>query len=252
METETGRPVIEVEGVHHAFGSHLVLEDVSLRVDEGDFLAVIGPNGSGKSTLVKIILGLLRPRSGTVRLFGTPLAAFHDWHRVGYVPQKATHVDPLFPITASEVVGLGRLARARFPRWLGPADREAVRSALAAVGMSGHAATRIGELSGGQQQKVFIARALVNRPDILFLDEPTTGIDAESQGQFYDMLDRFNRRGLTIVLVTHDIGVVNKHVTKVACLNQRLVFHGSHAEFCSSPRAQALIPGDDHLVCHRH
>ena len=112
---------------------------------------------------------------------------------------------------------------------------------------------RIGELSGGQQQRVFIARAIVNGPEVLFLDEPTAGVDADTQARFYEMLADLNRKeGLTIVLITHDFGIITKHVNKVACLNQRLFFHGTHDEFCSSSVVQELLHGEHHLICHRH
>ncbi len=246
------KALVEIEKVSYSVGGHLILKDVTFNITKGDFLAVIGPNGSGKSTLIKIILGLLRPDSGGVRIMGVPIHEFHEWRAVGYVPQKATHVDPLFPISVREVVALGRIAGKRWPRWMGRDDMAAVELALDMVGMAGYGDRRINALSGGQQQRVFIARAIVNTPSILFLDEPTTGIDAGAQEDFYSLLDRLNREGITIVLVTHDIGVVNKHVSKVACLNQTLVFHGTHQEFCSSKEARALIPGEDHLVLHRH
>jgi zinc transport system ATP-binding protein len=112
---------------------------------------------------------------------------------------------------------------------------------------------RIGRLSAGQQQRVFIARAIVNRPRILFLDEPTTGVDAETQDQFYVLLDQLNKReGITIVLITHDIGIVDRHITQVACLNQRLVYHGGHAEFCRSDTLRDWLGGGNHLLSHRH
>ncbi len=247
-----GKILIQVQNVYFAYRHRNVLEDISFSIGEGDFLAIIGPNGSGKSTLIKLILGLLTPTKGQITLFGRPVEDFDQWHLLGYVPQKATHVDPLFPISVAEVVGLGLLAAKRPPRWLGPKDKEAVERALSQVGMEEHSGRRIGDLSGGQQQRVFIARAIVNQPRILFLDEPATGIDAAAQEDFYVLLDSLNKAGITIVLITHDIGVVNKHVNKVACLNKRLVFHGTHEEFCSSPRAQALIPGEHHLILHRH
>jgi zinc transport system ATP-binding protein len=131
--------------------------------------------------------------------------------------------------------------------------RARVRRALAVVGMADFGKEPIGRLSGGQQQRVFIARALVTSPRILFLDEPTTGVDAETQAAFYDLLDRLNRdEGLTIVLVTHDIGVVNKHVNRVACLNQKLVYHGDHEGFCRSAAFRDMIGRGDHLVSHEH
>ena len=148
---------------------------------------------------------------------------------------------------------MGLLSGKRFPRLLTRQDEAAIERALEQVDMKELKSRRIGELSGGQQQRVFIARAIVNGPDILFLDEPTAGVDAETQARFYEMLAELNlKKGLTIALITHDFGIVTKHVNRVACLNQRLFFHGTHEEFCSSEVVQELLHGEHHLVCHRH
>lgn len=245
-------PVV-LRSVSFSYGGPPVLLDVDLTIREGDFLAVIGPNGSGKTTLVKIALGLLTPTSGTVELFGRPPREFNDWDWIGYVPQKATHIDPLFPASVEEVAGMV-LAASSHPRGrTRRSDKERVMQALSSVGLADFRKEPIGRLSGGQQQRVFIARALVTRPRILFLDEPTTGVDAETQGAFYDMLDRLNsRESLTIVLITHDIGIVNKHVNRVACLNQRLVYHGSHEDFCRSEVFRDMVTRGDHLISHTH
>jgi zinc transport system ATP-binding protein len=246
--------MIRVRNVSFRYGSTPVLIDVSFPIREGDFLAIIGPNGSGKTTLVKIILGLLKPNSGSVEIFGEALEEFRDWKKIGYVPQKATHIDPFFPASVDEVVGMALLSgpwllsRARKSR-----DSLAIEDALSQVGMAAYRDWPIGRLSGGQQQRVFIARALVSSPRILFLDEPTTGVDAETQGNFYDMLDRLNKQeGLSIVLITHDIGIINKHVTRVACLNQKLAYHGTHEEFCRSAAFKDMVSKGDHLVSHEH
>ncbi len=245
-------PLIAIKNLYFSYGDQLVLEDINLEINAGDFLAVLGPNGSGKSTLLKLILGLLEPQKGEIFLFGVPAKEFRERWRLGYVPQRATaKVDPVFPVTVEEVVGFGLLARKRFPRFLGPEDRSKIREALAQVEMEGFLHRRLCELSGGQQQRVFIARAIVSAPEVLLLDEPTTGVDVSTQERFYDLLGELNRQGLTIVIVTHDIGIVNKHVKQVACLNRRLVYHGSHEEFCSSPRLKEFV-GDHHLVIHRH
>ncbi len=245
--------LIVLRGVSFRYDGTPVLVDIDLTIREGDFLAIIGPNGSGKTTMVKVILGLLPPSAGEVRLFGRTPAEFTDWGKIGYVPQKATHVDPFFPASVEEVVGMALMAG---PRPGSPSGRDArarVREVLEHVGMGGSARTPIGRLSGGQQQRVFIARALVTSPRVLFLDEPTTGVDADNQASFYEILDRLNRdEGLTIVLITHDIGIVNKHVTSVACLNQRLSYHGSHAEFCRSDVFRDMVTRGDHLIAHEH
>jgi len=245
--------LISVENVSFGYGETVVLQEVSFDIASADFLALTGPNGSGKTTLLRIILGLLKPSQGRIFLLGEEIERFRHWNRIGYVPQKATNVDPLFPATVREIVAMGLLSQKSFPRFLKRGDEAGIDRALKRVGMEGLKNRRIGELSGGQQQRVFIARAIVNTPDVLFLDEPTAGVDAETQTRFYEMLSELNRRErLTIVLITHDFSVITKHVNKVACLNQRLFFHGTHEEFCSSPVVQELLQGEHHLVCHRH
>ncbi len=245
--------LITVRDVSFQYDGTPVLIGVNLDIREGDFLAIIGPNGSGKTTLLKIILGLLRPSRGRVEIMGRAIEGFTDWRSIGYVPQKATSIDPFFPASVEEVVGMALLSNAGVFGGAARSQSEAVRRALEQVGMEAYKKARVGRLSGGQQQRVFIARALVTEPRILFLDEPTTGVDAETQDRFYDMLDRLNaERGITIVLVTHDIGVVNKHVAQVACLNQKMVYHGTHAEFCTSEVFRDLVLRDGHLVAHEH
>ena len=245
--------LINARGITFRYDSSPVLLDVSLTISEGDFLAIIGPNGSGKTTLVKVILGLLRPAAGRVEIMGRPLEEFTDWRLIGYVPQKATAIDPFFPASAEEVVGMALLSNRQVLRSASGAEAGAVRRALRDVGMEAYEKWPIGRLSGGQQQRVFIARALVSRPRILFLDEPTTGVDAETQSRFYDMLDRLNREdGLTIVLITHDIGIVNRHVSQVACLNLRMVYHGSHKEFCQAEAFKEMFAHGDHVIAHKH
>ncbi|MGB9005866.1 MAG: metal ABC transporter ATP-binding protein [Candidatus Aminicenantales bacterium] len=245
--------LVSLQGVSFAFGDRPVLESISFDIASRDFLAVLGPNGSGKTTLLKIILNLLKPQQGRVLIRGQFVEEFEDWGRIGYIPQKATHVDPYFPASVAEAVSMALSPRAGRGSGQKLPGRQEVSRALRLVGMEDFQDRLIGRLSGGQQQRVFIARALVNRPYLLLLDEPTTGVDAETQEHFYDMLGRFNKEeGITIVLVTHDIGVVDNHVTRVACLNQNLTYHGSHREFCRSGAFREMIAGGRHLVAHRH
>ncbi|MGD2245023.1 MAG: metal ABC transporter ATP-binding protein [Candidatus Aminicenantes bacterium] len=247
------KPLIIVNNVSFSYGHIQVLKDVTFAIHTGDFLAIIGPNGSGKTTLVKTILGLLKPSNGEIRILGKPVDEFANWSRIGYVPQKATHVDPLFPASIKEVVAMELLASRKFPGMKKREEEFSIDKALKQVGMEDFKNWRIGSLSGGQQQRVFIARAIVNQPHILFLDEPTTGVDTETQERFYDMLDSLNKKeGITIVMITHDIGIVNKHVNKVACLNQKLVYHGTHEEFCQSQAFKEMLAGGHHLISHRH
>ena len=251
--SKEGTSQISVEAVDFKFGANQVLSEISFEINRGDFLALIGPNGSGKTTLVKLLLGILPLQKGEIILFGKSIRAFGDWRRLGYVPQNATHIDPLFPASVKEVVAMGLLSGRKFPYFFSRKEDEQIAEALEKVDMSEFEGRRIGELSGGQQQRVFIARAVVNHPEILILDEPTTGVDASTQALFYDMLNLLNQEhSITIMLITHDIGVVTKYVTKVACLNQRLVFHGTHDEFCQSSVVEAFLKGERHLICHRH
>lgn len=245
-------PLIEIKGVSYDYGYGDVLQNVSFPIYKGDFLAIIGPNGSGKTTLLKIILGLIKPAKGEVKILGKPVAEFTDWRKVGYIPQKATHIDSFFPVSVREVVAMGVLSSRRLPSF-SKEDEAFISWALQQVGMEEHKNRRIGSLSAGQQQRIFIARAIAHQPKILFLDEPTTGVDAVTQGHFYDMLHCLNSdQGITIVMITHEIGIINKHVTRVACLNQKLVYHGSHEEFCRSEEFKKMLANGDHLISHHH
>jgi zinc transport system ATP-binding protein len=245
--------VVELEGVSFAYGELTILEGIDLAVQPGDFLGIIGPNGSGKTTLLRIVLGLLTPTSGTVGLFGEPPAAFRDWGRLGYVPQRAA-LDPALPATVQEVVATGLTRGRRRLAAAGVSTGARVREVLAQAGMAAQARTRIGALSAGQQQRVLIARALVSRPELLILDEPTGGVDPEAQSSFYTLLHDLNReQAVTLILVSHDIAVVAREVTQLACLNRRLVFHGRPADFLSDAAALTALYGPAmRVVTHEH
>lgn len=207
-----------------------ILEDINLVIERGDFLGIIGPNGSGKTTLLKIMLGIIKMKSGTVKLYGEDVHHFKDWHRIGYVPQHAINFDVNFPASVFEVVSMGRFSKKGLFRRLGQKDLKIIDEALEIVGMKEFKNKRIGELSGGQKQRVFIARALASEPELLILDEPTAGVDVRVQKEFYDFLERLNKeRKITLVLVTHDIGTVTSRVVKVACINKKL-FPECHPE----------------------
>ena len=246
------RPYVEIEDVEFDYGVVRVLEDINLTVAPGDFLGIIGPNGSGKTTLLRIMLGLLLPARGTIRLFGHPPSSFRQWGRLGYVPQKAT-LDPTLPATVHEVVATGLVPTLGLFERIGAAHRKRISDVLGHVGMQAHATARIGALSTGQQQRVLIARALVSNPELLILDEPTGGVDPEAQTSFYALLHHLNReREVTLILVSHDIGVVAKEVTKLACLNRRLIFHGRPGDFLSDAALTALYGPSMRVVSHHH
>ncbi|MGN1401667.1 MAG: metal ABC transporter ATP-binding protein [Bacillus sp. (in: firmicutes)] len=219
--------IIKLEDISYRYSKEKVLEHISLSIPKGAFLAIVGPNGSGKSTLLKLILGLLKVQEGSIELFGTRIQNFKEWDRIGYVSQKANSFNSGFPATVSEVVMSGLTKKIGLFHFAKKTDHTKVEKALAAVGMTEFAKRNIGELSGGQQQRVFIARALVSDPELLILDEPTVGVDAANEIQFYKMVGHLNKDlGITMMLVTHDLEAVKDRVTHVACLNKHLHFHG--------------------------
>ena len=198
-------PVIEVRDGSVSLGGRPVLRGIDLRIEPGEVVAVLGANGSGKSTLVRTTMGLGPTSRGEVRLFDTELDRFRDWKRVGFVPQRATAAAGV-PASVREVVSSGRLSRRSLLRPLRKADRAAVEDAIAAVGLTDRAKDGVSTLSGGQQQRVLIARALAGEPELFVLDEPTAGVDLQSQQAFADALRVLVARGATIVLVAHELG----------------------------------------------
>ena len=210
-----------MNNVSFAYNGQTVLQDVSLEIRPGDFMAMIGPNGGGKTTVVKLILGLLKPDTGVIRVTGR--SAQKASASIGYVPQDV-HINRSFPITALDVVLMGKLEpKNRWARKTESNRREAL-AALARLEMAPLAEKKIGELSGGQCQRVFIARALVTRPQLLLLDEPTASIDTKGQAEFFEMLKDLNR-DVTIVVVSHDLLAVSRYVKSVACVNRVLHYH---------------------------
>ncbi|MDG5778906.1 metal ABC transporter ATP-binding protein [Haloarculaceae archaeon H-GB1-1] len=223
---------MDLSNVEFGYTATPVVEDISLTIDAGEYVAVVGPNGSGKSTLMKLMLGLLRPDEGSATLFGEPSHSFDDGSRIGYVAQHASASKDM-PITVREVVKMGRFPHVGFGL-LSRADWEIVDRALETVGMSGFANRRVTQLSGGQRQRAFIARALASEADLLVLDEPTVGVDVESVDAFYDLLEGLNEEGITVLLIEHDLGAVTDHADRVVCLNREVYFDGPTEEFVES------------------
>lgn len=239
-------PVIALEHVWFSYGGTPVVEDASLEVERRDFLCLIGPNGGGKTTLLKLMLGLLAPDRGAVRVFGE--APARGRMRLGYVAQSFLY-DPQFPMRVYDVVLMGRLDRRRW--WGGPggADRDAARAALAQVGLDGLRHRPFADLSGGERQRVLIARALAAEPEALLLDEPTANVDPGAEGGLYELLRELNAR-LALVLVSHDLGFVTQLVKRVACVNRRVVVHPTSA--VSGEMILETYGRDVRLVRHDH
>lgn len=213
--------IINLKNVWVYLNDVSALEDVTLSVGQNDFLGIIGPNGGGKTTLLKAILGLIKPDKGEINVFGKSPKEGRKF--IGYLPQY-TLFDPNFPINVFDVVLMGRYNGAF--RNYSMEDKKSVTNALKTVDMLKFKDRQIGRLSGGQMQRVFVARAITREPKLLLLDEPMASIDPEMQKSFYELLSRLKKK-MAIVLVTHDIGVVSTYVEKIACLNRRLFYHGS-------------------------
>ena len=224
---------IRVENVSFAYDDQPVLRNVSMSIESGDFLGLIGPNGSGKTTLLEIMLGLQTPDSGTVELFGTPAKKFSEGTRLGYVSQRSPDAESMMPVTVREVVEMGRYPHVGLGR-LPADDHRIIDEAIETVGMSPYADRRISNLSGGQKQRAYIARALASEADLLALDEPTVGVDADAVEQFYELLSELNTEGITIVLIEHDIGMVSQYADTMACLDGELYEHCATSEFLES------------------
>jgi zinc transport system ATP-binding protein len=227
-------PLVEADLVSFSYDETPVLVGVSLAVRRGEFVALVGPNGSGKSTLLKILLGLLRPTSGRVRIFGQAPERFTERWRLGYVPQRPELTSEI-PATVEEVVSVGRLPRRGWWRRMRPADREIAGHAIDSVALGASRSRPVNELSGGQQQRTFIARAFASEPDLLVLDEPIAGIDRESQDRFRDSLVHLvAEHGAGVLLVSHELSAVARDLDRVIVLKNRVLFDGPPSELMAT------------------
>jgi zinc transport system ATP-binding protein len=238
-------PVVEIRDLGYRYdGGPPVLEDVNLEIASGDFASVIGPNGGGKTTLVKLIVGLLTPTTGRVRVFG--VSPHRASPRIGYMPQHAM-MDPRFPVRAIDVVLMGRLGIGRIFGRFGREDRAAAIAALRTVGLEDSGNRPFSDLSGGQRQRVLLARALATDPELLLLDEPAAGLDHKVEQDFFDLLQELNQR-LTIILVTHDLGFVAGFVRTVICVHGQVDIHTT-AELDGRTISE-IYDGDVRMVQH--
>jgi len=242
----TSAPVIQFSGLDFAFTDRPLLTDVNVAVPEGDFACVVGPNGSGKTTLLRLALGLLNPDKGRVEVFGQ--SPHRSRGRIGYVPQHP-ELDPLFPVSALDVALMGRLGKARAFGFWSSQDKKAATVALEEVGLAHRRNDHFASLSGGQKQRVLIARALAGEPDLLLLDEPTAGLDAHVEEDFYRLLQELNKLR-TIVLVSHDLGFVSGFVKSVICVGHHVVIHPTSA--ITGEVIADLYGSDMRLVRHDH
>jgi zinc transport system ATP-binding protein len=238
--------IVDIKNVSFSYDTIPVLQDINMQLYDDDFLAIIGPNGGGKTSILKLILGLIKPKKGTITVFGK--SPQESRKNIGYLPQNfSSNFD--FPITVFEVVLMGRLGIRGIGRRYTEEDKEKCIEALQKVGMDQFRNREIGKLSGGQIQRVFIARALATNPQLLLLDEPVSSIDIQWEQAFFELIHTLNSE-CAIVLVTHDISVISTYIDKIACLNRRLFYHGSKKE--GIRKIAEMYESPVHLISHEH
>jgi len=245
-------PIFEVKNLNFNVKGLSILTNISLDILNAQYIAIIGPNGGGKTTLIRMLLGLDKPTSGEIRIFGKKLSNFKEWHKIGYVPQRASHVDSSFPGTVLDIVKMGRTSQRKLFSTFSKEDEELVYDSMSKMDVLNLADKMIGTLSGGQRQRVMIARALASSPEILILDEPNTGVDMVSQKSFYELLRKLNKEeNITIVFITHDIGVIADDINRLFTINQK-------AEICNNPKQtlscedMSKLYGIDAHLLHNH
>ncbi|DAB29376.1 MAG TPA: zinc ABC transporter ATP-binding protein [Sulfurimonas sp. UBA12504] len=245
-------PIFDVKNLSFSVRGQKILLHISLEIFSGEYVAIIGPNGGGKTTLIRMLLGLESPSEGNIKLFGKKLSNFKSWHKIGYVPQRASLVDANFPATVSDIVNMGRTAQRSLFSFLSKEDKVAVNDAMTKMDILDLKNKMVGTLSGGQRQRVMIARALASKPEILILDEPNTGVDIVSQRNFYALLAKLNKEEkITIVFITHDIGVIADDIGRLFTINQKAIVCNNPKEALSCEEMSTLYGIEAHLI-HNH
>lgn len=219
--------IIRITNLGFDYGEGWVFHKLNLNIEKGDFVAVIGANGAGKSTLLKMLANVVTPTQGEIHYYNLPVADFHEWEKIGYVPQNPARQQRNFPISVREVIELGLIHRHNLLGRINSQDRQMIDKMLTDFDLTALQHRKIGELSGGQQQRVFLARAMVKQPEILLLDEPATGIDTQAKTLLYGMLKKINREnGVTIVMVSHDLELAAETARNALCLDHGICFWG--------------------------
>ncbi len=245
-------PIFDVKNLRFSVRGTDILSNISLEIFHGEYIAIIGPNGGGKTTLIRLLLGLEKPSSGNIRLFGKKLKNFKEWYKIGFVPQRASLVDINFPATVEDIVNMGRVAKRGLFSRFSKKDEQMVHDAMVKMDILNLKHKMVGTLSGGQRQRVMIARALASSPEILILDEPNTGVDTVSQQRFYKLLAKLNKEdNITIIFITHDIGVIADDIGRLFTINQKATICNDPKEALSCEDMSALYGIEAHLL-HNH
>ena len=244
--------IFDLKNLNFNVNGQTILSNISLEIFSGQYIAIIGPNGGGKTTLIRMLLGLEKPSSGEIRIFGKKLKNFKEWHKIGYVPQRASHVDSSFPATVLDIVKMGRASQRKLFSTFSQEDKNLVHDAMLKMDVLDLTDKMIGTLSGGQRQRVMIARALASKPEILILDEPNTGVDMLSQKSFYALLRKLNKEdNITIVFITHDIGVIADDIARLFTINQKAIICNNPKQTLSCEEMSELYGIEAHLL-HNH
>ncbi|MDD5400464.1 MAG: metal ABC transporter ATP-binding protein [Sulfurimonas sp.] len=245
-------PIFDIKNLTFIVKGQRILSNISLEIFRSEYIAIIGPNGGGKTTLIRMLLGLEKPTTGEVKIYGKKLSNFKEWHKIGYVPQRASHVDSSFPATVLDIVKMGRTSQRGFFSSFSETDKKLVYDAMAKMDILDLKDKMIGTLSGGQRQRAMIARALASKPEILILDEPNTGVDAASQKNFYALLRKLNKEDkITIVFITHDIGVIADDIARLFTINEKAIICNNPKQLLSCQEMSELYGIDAHLL-HNH
>lgn len=245
-------PIFDVKNLNFKVGNQDILSSISLEIFHSQYIAIIGPNGGGKTTLIRMLLGLDKPTSGSILLYGKKIQNFKEWNKIGFVPQRASLVDQNFPATALDIVKMGRVSKRKLFSRESKEDKDTVYDAMKKMDILDLKDRMVGTLSGGQRQRVMIARALASKPEILILDEPNTGVDVASQKNFYTLLKKLNKEeSITIVFITHDIGVIADDIGRLFTINQKATICNNPKEALSCEDMSELYGITAHLV-HNH
>ncbi len=245
--------IVNVNNVTFSYVNNVVLDNVNLYVEKGDFVGIIGANGSAKSTLLKLMVGLLKPDKGSIKLLGEDVKQFKDFKRIGYISQDVRDFNTKFPATVEEIIGANLYSSLGIFKRINESERGKIGKALSIVDMEEYSHRLIGNLSGGQKQRVFIARALVNDPEVIFMDEPLVGVDLESQNIFYKLMENINKNyNITLIMVSHDIGLISKKVNRIFCLGKGKVYTHNVDENFRIKNLKNVYGEDMNILFHEH
>jgi zinc transport system ATP-binding protein len=245
-------PIISIRDLSVEFNNIKVLDNINLDIYQEDFIGIAGPNGAGKSTLIKTLLNL-NNYTGEIKLWDTPLNKFKNWNYIGYLPQSLNQYSHQFPATVEEIVSLGLISSLTWPRILDTKSIKKVNDILNELEINNLAKTSIHDLSGGQRQRVWLAKALVSQPKVLILDEPTNALDPEIRKVFYQQITTLYKKGVAIILITHDTSDIGNYAKKLLLLDNKVIFWGEFGDICNSKEMSNYF-GEEakHIICHQH